>query len=371
MKKLFLSLLTVFSVLVLGAGSAFAANGDVCGKIYATDIKTCINGVWVPSYNIGGRTVVAVEDITNQFEYHDDKRALLIYDFAPEYLVSGENQSTKKSGTPVGNIYQTDIKAYFRGKELASYSLNGKTAVAVEDLGLDSKVNFSDLGGRYVWDENTRTLSLESAYRYPYEYRKILSEKGYNVELKEGADGILCAEFARKSLDGGNILCAKEPPDNSMCAVLYDKEVIGYRCRFSNVRYYEGELVWSQTPVDYYTPKFKELILNLDKNVPTAEEWRQYYIGNGADILDELETDEYLFLYLRQATTHGSTQLLEKINKKDGSRTSFGDSFKNVSLHGQKRYENLKIDKENEKVYLHYDFDYVIDLKTDEITVVE
>lgn len=371
MKKLFFGILTTLSLLVFGTVCAFATNGDICGSIYATDIKTKINGVWVPSYNIGGRTVVIVEDITNQFEYHDDKRALLIYDFAPEYLAGGENQSNKKNGTPIGRIYETDIKAYFRGKELKSYSLNGKTAVAVEDLGANSKVNFSDLGGRYVWDENARTLSLESAYRYPYEYRRLLSEKGYNAELKEGADGILCAEFVRNTLGGGNILCAKEPPDNSMCAVLYNGEPIGYRCRFSNVRYYEGELVWSQTPVDYYTENFKDLILSLDKAVPTAEEWREYFVGNWADILDELETDEYLFLYLRQATTHGSTELLEKINKKDGSRTSFGDSFKNVSLHGQKRYENLRIDKENEKVYLHYDLDYVIDLKTDSVTPTE
>lgn len=81
-----------------------------------------------------------------------------------------------------------------------------------------------------------------------------MKEKGYNIELKEDSKGLLYPEFKRAALHGGNILCTKEPPENSMCDVLYNDEVIGYRC-----------------------------------------------------------------------------------------------SFKNVSLHGQKRYENLKIDKENEK----------------------
>lgn len=51
------------------------------------------------------------------------------------------------NGDVAGKIYSTDIKTYFRGKELKSYSLNGKTAVAVEDLGANSNVNFSDMGG--------------------------------------------------------------------------------------------------------------------------------------------------------------------------------------------------------------------------------
>ncbi|HIW48281.1 MAG TPA: hypothetical protein H9687_03235, partial [Firmicutes bacterium] len=37
------------------------------GQIYATDIRAYINGVEVPSYNIGGKTAVVVEDITGAY----------------------------------------------------------------------------------------------------------------------------------------------------------------------------------------------------------------------------------------------------------------------------------------------------------------
>ena len=52
----------------------------------------------------------------------------------------------------------------------------------------------------------------------------------------------------------------------------------------------------------------------------------------------------------------------------DGNYVDYANKFESVSLHGQKHFENVTIDKENEKVYFHYDADYVIDLKTGEMT---
>ena len=39
--------------------------GDVAGNIYETDIKTFVNGIEVPSYNIGGLTAVAIEALVD------------------------------------------------------------------------------------------------------------------------------------------------------------------------------------------------------------------------------------------------------------------------------------------------------------------
>ena len=74
----------------------YAKTGDVVGKIYSTDIKAYINGVWVDSYNIGGKTVVIIEDITNQFAYADNIRTLVIWDFAPSNLVGTKKTTTQK-----------------------------------------------------------------------------------------------------------------------------------------------------------------------------------------------------------------------------------------------------------------------------------
>ena len=43
-----------------------AANGDVIGSIYSTDILAYVNGRPIRSYNIGGKTVILVEDLSDK-----------------------------------------------------------------------------------------------------------------------------------------------------------------------------------------------------------------------------------------------------------------------------------------------------------------
>lgn len=376
MKKLMV-LRNIFIVLglvllnTMCAADALAATGDVAGEIYATDIKTVINGVQVDSYNIGGRTVVIVEDITDQFTYSDALRTLIINDLSPERLAGGGNAYNQKPGTPVGKIYKTDIKTFFRGKELTGYSLNGKMAIVIEELGADNA--FSDIGGKFVWNPDNRTISVESAYRYPYEMRSAMEDKNYNIILTYLSDALI-ANPVSAPLDGGNILCETKIPDNSMIPVKYNNDIIGYRCMFSekiivkdeNGAYSLGE---RQTPVDYfYTDKVEAMIDEAGEVRLTAQDWLNYFHNHTLmNVKDSFETDNYVFLYSFFAGTHGGSETLIKLNKADGTRIDYDDNFESVSLYGQKYFENVRIDKENEKVYLHYDADYVIDLKTDEI----
>ena len=65
MKK-FLSIILSLAMVTTTETVAFAANGDVIGNIYSTDIRAYINGVEVESYNIGGRTAVVIEDILDE-----------------------------------------------------------------------------------------------------------------------------------------------------------------------------------------------------------------------------------------------------------------------------------------------------------------
>jgi len=375
MKKIFLTIILLTGVFC--SFNTFAASGDVVGKIYSTDIKASINGVWVDSYNIGGKTVVVVEDITNQFRYTDALRTLIIDDLAPELLVKGKNAGNEKSGKVIGNIYETDIKTYFRGKELTSYSLNGKMAIVIEELGADN--TFSDIGGKFIWNPNNRTIVLESMYRYPYSMRTMMEDKGYNIILTESDYTYkLEAEPARAPLNGGYILCEKEIPDNSMIEVIYNDEIIGYRCSFTDMVIEKDEngvysIVERQTPVDYfYVDKVEDMIFKAGIVTPTCEDWLNYFKHHTlSTIKDSFETDEYMFLYMFFANSHGGSDGLIKLNKKDGTRIDYDDSFKSVSYSGNKDFANVRIDKENEKVYLHYDVDYVIDLKTDKIDPLE
>ena len=370
MKKI-LSIILAVSIILVISLSIFAANGDIAGEIYSTDIKACINGVWVDSYNIGGKTVVIVEDITNQFKYSDALRVLIIDDFSPDYLVSGDDLSNQKPGTVVGNIYETDIKTYFRGRELTCYSLNGKMAIVLEELGEDN--TFSDIGGKFIWNPNNRTIVLESMYRYPYCMRSMMEDKGYNIVLTDYYTYTLMAEPVAAPLNGGHILCEKEISDNTIIPVKYSDDTIGYRCSFPEMRIVKDEngvysLEESQTPVDYfYVNKVEEMIFKAGVVKPTAQDWLNYFTNHTvSNIKDSLETDEYLFLYMFSHAIHSGSDRLIKINKADGTKIEYQTNLDSVN---GKRFENVEIDRENEKVYFHYDVDYVINLQTDEVRV--
>lgn len=369
MKKVLRCFTLAAALLAAGAVGVSARNGDVVGNIYSTDIKASINGVWVDSYNIGGRTVVVVEDITSQYKYSDTDRLLVIDDLAPEFLVGGGNKSKGAIGTVVGKIYETDIKTYFRGRYLDSYSLNGKMAVEIEQLGGNNE--FSDIGGKNVWNGEDRTICLESVFRYSYDLHQRLRDKGYNMAIRS-LDGSLTASFERAGAVGGNVLCGEEISENSMNAVWLDGEIIGYRCAFPEIVFADGKAV-ERTSIQefFYDNKIEGKLSELEKIIPTAKEWEEYFKNMNGTVKDSLETDEYMFFYVSSSTMHGASEWLFKASKTDGSLVSFGDDFKSVSLYGIKKYDSVKIDRENEKVYVHYDFDYVIDLKNETVERVD
>ena len=99
MKKLLSILFFITSILIIST-SAFAANGDVAGHIYSTDIRAYINGIEVESYNIGGKTAVVIEDIlkenTHQYIYDDSSRTLKFFSLNPNYLVEDKTENKAK-----------------------------------------------------------------------------------------------------------------------------------------------------------------------------------------------------------------------------------------------------------------------------------
>ena len=360
--------LAILAVLFTFVSITFAASGDFAEYIYSTDIKACINGVWIDSYNIGGKTVVIVEDITNQFRYYDALRTLVIDDFSPERLVAGDDNTGSEPGNITGNIYETDIKTYYRGKELTSYSLNGKMAVVIEELGADNEL--SDIGGKFIWNDINRTIVLETMYRYPYSMRNMMEDKGYNIELTV-KDNVLVAQPARAALTGGYILSEYEVPPGGIVPVVYEGDIIGYRCSFPEliVKNDENNVPVSlehQTPVDFfYTDKVEDMLFQAGVVTPTVDEWLSYFKNHTiSTIKDSFETDEYMFLYMFSSAVMSGSDRLIKINKADGTKKEYQQL---LDENYRKRFTDVSIDRENEKVYFCYDRNYVINLKTDEL----
>ncbi len=130
------------------------------GKIYSTDIRAFINGIEIPSYSIDGKTVFIVEDVFSKHHtYEDSKRLLSFHPFTYD-LVGGKNSYTLPIGTPIGEIFSSDITTIIGNTTtnvVPCYSLNGKMAVAIEDIG---DGNFKGYETSHYWDPNARTISL-------------------------------------------------------------------------------------------------------------------------------------------------------------------------------------------------------------------
>jgi len=92
----------------LFALSCSAKNGDITGTIYSSDILATINGTPVESFNIGGKTVIILEDLQKNgatIRYSDSLRTLLV-DFL--YINNMSEPVTRgTSGKVTGNIYET------------------------------------------------------------------------------------------------------------------------------------------------------------------------------------------------------------------------------------------------------------------------
>ena len=173
MKKLLASILSIMIILTISS-TVLAANGDVAGYIYSTDILAYINDKPIESYNIGGKTAIIMEDLATgevnygfDVWYEDESRKLTVNSKA----YSGYGECDVKRGTvgkTTGKIYETDIKVVFNAKEVQGYNIGGRTAVCIEDLGAvteDSKnytYGYSDYMCNFIWDNGTRTVKLNT-----------------------------------------------------------------------------------------------------------------------------------------------------------------------------------------------------------------
>jgi len=208
MKKLIFTAIIMFSVLIIGTNAQSAQPGDVIGNVYSTDILAFINGVPVQSYNIGGRTMVIIEDLTEEttgfwginYNYIDDLR-LLVADFHA-FLINDmrriEPIERGEPGNVLGNIYETDIVVYVNGLRIPAFSLNGRMAVAIEDLGAtEHGAEWSRYLMRYIWNEDERTISLEYLHLgLQNEVFRLLEERFLSVWIENDVVSILINYFS-------------------------------------------------------------------------------------------------------------------------------------------------------------------------------
>ncbi|MCH5210022.1 MAG: hypothetical protein J1F01_03555 [Oscillospiraceae bacterium] len=205
-KKLIVTALVAAPVFNFAYADAANANtGEIIGKIYSTDILAYVNGRQAPSYNIGGRTVIVIEDLAERgygigYDYNDDERTLMVEaSFWPNSnIFYGDGPAIERGtvGKIVGDVYSTDIEVIFNDSKVPSYNIGGKTAVCIEDLGkLDGsspneEYGFSKYLCNYEWDAENKTISLNSAGGY------MMHEIGISSIKYLANDNVLTAEYS-------------------------------------------------------------------------------------------------------------------------------------------------------------------------------
>jgi len=378
MKKL--KIFTILGIILIcsifAQSVVFAKNGDVIGYIYSTNIRAYINGVEVESYNIGGKTAVVIEDILKEdsswYIYDDSSRTLKFSSLRPSALVEGKAQNKTVPGKVVGKIYKTDIKASIYGVIIPTCNIGGKIAVAIEDLGYDGA--FSPIGGKYIWNETDRTISLEFLYD---SFATVSGDKIIHISANETMTEAE-ATFEEVLHCGGGQEYFYFPDyvkdDSSIEVVLPIKaqgDTIGYYFRrplndneFTAFTYWYPEKVEeaekNYTPYPYTTRE------------DTISHFLNYHCVGGPR--ERFDTDDYSFVYISVAGTSWTSYNLLQVYD-DGTYIDYSD----IIAMRNRAPRNLVIDKENERVtFKHVDrytsewyTNYEIDLKAGEIRPIE
>ena len=371
MKKFSLIIAIIIFMFLLSINVS-AKVGDIVGSIYSTDILAFINGVPVQAYNIGGKTVVILEDLREYgvaVDYLDKSRTLVV----TMYWKPPTEHKQIERGTPgriVGNIYETDIIVYVNAVPITAFSLNGRMAVAIEDLGriTDKSLEWSPYNMKCVWDSKERTISLYCLYENHFEVRDVIGDKPLSVRFSGDQIEIYIDYFLSISIGGSSRRLGFEP---SLSFPIYcGEQRVGTGFKFFPVNWdiNGGNVVVSNQYSIFYCYDIEALRNIIDDIVitgPTYEEVLEYYLNLfDIEVYDRIDTDDYSFLYMWQMNSHGGSDFLLWVDK-DGNYRDFSNDIQSASWWGVMRFDAVTINTETETVTFSYNsIDYIIDLKT-------
>lgn len=340
--------------------SAYAKPGDVIGKVYSTDIIAKIDNLNAPSYCIDGKTAIILEELADndlnlnyaiKVKYDDDARRLDVTMESSKGCWGKEYEEIKR-GTPgkiVGEVYETDIKVVFNGYEIEGMNIGGRTAVAIEDLGLVGGINeefgYSKYRCKATWKADERIIALDFIDK-----ESSFSVYNYGHSLKYSFnDNILTAEFDRMAnyvSEISEFVVSEEfKNDANVLKPLYfddgtTKTEIGFT-------YVEHDTVDDSFLQKYYITDsefFKEFTDNIsDGTKPVLEEALKVLDDKiNYAVLDTFETEDFyvLTVELLQVEDHNDVAFV-LLKKMGGYGKIYG---------GSTSYSEMKIEKTGKNV---------------------
>jgi len=225
--KILSGLLVVLLFVTISDAAAHASDiyvGEAIGYVYSSDILVTINGVPIPSVNIGTATAIAVEDLAHYWfnvRFSSTFQRFEVWTHADRFLhhrwpglptERGERSAVDEDGNyiPIGKFYSTDVGVWIDTITIPSFIVNGRVHVAVED----SSHFVPSMS--HVWDEEYRVLDLivgvstypASGWHWPSLWRfPVTIEEGFFVYTEryeftgDYGDGLSPYEAARRAVE--------------------------------------------------------------------------------------------------------------------------------------------------------------------------
>ncbi len=359
--KLFVMLGVAFLCVAFAKTGVYAKTGDVIGKIYSTDIIAKIDGLNAPSYNIGGKTAIVIEELADKnssltyaikAKYDDDARRLDVTMSSSKGFWGEQYNEIKRGtvGTVLGDVYETDIRVYFNGYEIEGMNIGGRTAVAIEDLGsvggINEEFGYSKYRCTATWNADERMIALDFI-----DERNKFSVYDYGNFLKYNFnDNVITAQFDRMADCTSEIaesnVSEEFAKDVNILKPLYfddgkEKTEVGFM-------YIESDTVDDRVSQKRYITK-PELLLEITNNiydgeVPTAEEAFEFLDDKvNYATLDTIETEDFYVAAVKLLKVEGNNNdIVYVLIKKTGG---FGKIYS-----GSTHYEEREIRKTGENI---------------------
>lgn len=357
MKKIRIIIAVSFVLLciIFAECTVFAKNGDVIGKIYSTNILAKIDGLNAPSYNIGGKTAIIIEelaDVNSSLTYainmkYDDTARRLDVTMESSAGFWGERYDEIKRGKVgkvVGDVYETDIKVYFNGYEINGMNIGGRTAVAIEDLGAVGGINeqfgYSKYRCKATWDEQEKIIALDFI-----DGKNDFSTFDYGNFLKYTInDNVITAEFDRM------VICHSEIIEHNLSEE-FEKEVNvikplyfddGTEKKEVGITYIEHNTVEGYSVSKLFITKpelMKELTENIhDGQTPTHDQAMEFLDDNvNYKTLDTIEVEDFYVATVKDLKVEGNwNDIAYVLIKKTGG---FGKIYSGSTYYRDRKIE--------------------------------
>ena len=373
MKKI-LIITTLFFLLAI---TCSAKNGDITGTIYSTDILATVNGTPVESFNIGGKTAIILEDLTKlgaEASYDNSLRTLLMnmIHINPNPVMAEVQRGTV--GKVLGNLYESDIVTYYNGIPLQTFSLNGRMAAVLEEIGKDN--DYSAYGAKFVWDGGSRTIKLDCLTDNSAEADKIIRAKGLFYKIKD--DKLL---FYKNDTNISDVIRNYNwfyNENKSTYPLYYNGNVIAEFFPFLPKEFSKdknGKDIIKDSALCKYIffdlKKLSDISLNSEK--PTCNEVLVYFMNayGGVTVNIYGKKSFTLLAIMRYTTFEDKTYQLVCVDNLSGDYHDYAKEIPLFRLNGDiYNFTNVSVDDDNETAKVEIDSNtYIIEFRTGNIRV--